>query len=597
MRKNYASRTSKSDSSKLLNVTTAPIDSVNLVNEYFGNIGKKLAEDISQNVTTDSSRYNYNERNKHPNSFVLLDTDPAEVNEVIISLKSNSAPGWDNVPSCFIKLAKNALIPIICHLANLCFRQGIFPSALKKSIITPVHKGGNEEILGNYRPISVLPSISKILEKLLNKRLINYLEKYKILSNAQYGFRQGKTTDDAILNLTSFIVNNVDSGRKCLAVFLDLQKAFDTVSISTLENKLEMIGIRDTALQLFKNYLSDRTQRVKIGTHVSRDASISFGVPQGSVLGPTLFLIYINSLCDLQLDDAKLVAYADDTAIVFSDTTWEGVKTKTELGLSKVAEWLQSNLLTLNTTKTNFMCYSISSRSQPHLDYDIKLHLKINQSPCKKDCNCALINRVTTAKYLGIYLDQRLSWHPQIEYVSQRIRKLIWVFMTLRHVANKELLKNIYIALAQSVLGYCIATWGGAGKTKFLEIERAQRSLLKVIHFKSRRYPTHMLYKDTQLLSVRKLYILLMTLKVHKTLKYDKTIISKRRKYEVAKIMKCRTSFAANQFSKQSAHTYNHLNNKLNIYPLHYYECKKKISEWLNTLSYEETEMVLKYIR
>lgn len=590
------SRASKSENTKLLNVMTSPIDSVNHANEYFACVGKKLAEDISQNFDKDLPRYN-NEMSMQLNSFVLLDTDPTEVNDVIISLKSSSASGWDNIPSSFIKLAKNELIPIICHLTNLCFKKGIFPLLLKKSIITPVYKSGDESILGNYRPISVLPSISKILEKLLNNRLINYLEKYNILSKAQYGFRHGKSTDDAILDLTSYIVNKMDRGEKCLAVFLDLQKAFDTVSIPTLVSKLEMIGVRDNALRLFKSYLSDRSQRVKIGEHVSKDTSILFGVPQGSVLGPTLFLVYINTLCDLKLDGAKVVAYADDTALVFSDKTWESVKVKTELGLSKVAGWLRTNLLTLNTSKTNFLCFSIYNRSQLGSDFSIKLHLNGNVSKCGADCSCPLINKVNKTKYLGIYLDQRLSWHPQIEFVSKRIRKLTWVFQTLRHVTNKDLIKKIYKALAQSVLGYGIAIWGGTRKTKFLEIERAQRSLLKVMDFKPRRYPTHMLYNGTQLLSVRKLYILLITLKVHKTLTYDNKLMNKRRKHKVALICDCKTSFATIQFTRQSAHIYNNINKILNIYSLNYYECKKIVTEWLNAIGYDETEQILKYTK
>lgn len=154
-------RKSKSDNTKLLNVMPSPVDSVNLANEYFASIGKQLAENISKKVdNTSLNKYEFKEQNSQCNSFVLLDTNPEEVNDIIMNLKSDSAPGWDNIPSSFIKLAKNLLVPVICHLANISFRKGIFPILLKKSLITPVYKFGDEEDVGNYRPISILPSIS-----------------------------------------------------------------------------------------------------------------------------------------------------------------------------------------------------------------------------------------------------------------------------------------------------------------------------------------------------------------------------------------------------------------------------------------------------
>ncbi|CAK1591183.1 unnamed protein product [Parnassius mnemosyne] len=142
----------------------------------------------------------------------------------------------------------------------MCFETGVFPDALKRSIITPVHKDGDKSDVNNYRPISVLTSLSKIIEKILNKRLVSYLNKYNIISDSQYGFRQGRSTQDAIIALTSEIVNKIDNGYKCVTVFLDLKKAFDTVSVPILVQRLEAIGIRGKALSLFDSYLRGRRQ-------------------------------------------------------------------------------------------------------------------------------------------------------------------------------------------------------------------------------------------------------------------------------------------------------------------------------------------------
>lgn len=226
----------KSPNVDLLNIKLNPSESVNHVNNFFAGIGRKLAEDI-QLDPLHSPDHTYNMISQSQvSSFVLLETDENEVQIVLMNLKSESAPGWDNIPVKFLKQAKTLLVPIITHLTNLCFNQGIFPTLLKQSIITPVYKAGDRDDVNNYRPTSVLPSISKILEKIINNRLINYLNKFDILSNSQFGFKIGKSTEDAV---TSLITEHLDQGRKCLTVFSDLKKAFDTVPVDILVQKLE----------------------------------------------------------------------------------------------------------------------------------------------------------------------------------------------------------------------------------------------------------------------------------------------------------------------------------------------------------------------
>lgn len=410
------------------------------------------------------------------------------------------------------------------HLANLCFTNGIFPEPLKKSVIIPVYKGGDRDDVNNYRPISILPAISKIIEKLINIRLIKYFDKYKILSKTQFGFRHGMSTENAITALTSLVADSMDKGDKCTTVFLDLKKAFDTVSVPILIDKLKASGVRGIPLKLFGNYLSDRKQRVKVGDYLSEETNVTFGVPQGSVLGPTLFLLYINGLSGIGLNNAKVFSYADDTAVVFTGNSWSEVALLAEAGMTQIAKWLQNNLLSLNTAKTNYICFSISNRTQPKPDFKIKVHTCDDSSKCQ----CPSIVRVTETKYLGVVVDQRLSWYPHLDLVNVRIRKLCWIFKTLRHVVPKSvpnkkdkprnLLNEIYMALVQSILTYCIPVWGGAAKTKFIDLERGQRALIKIMYFKNIRYSTQSLYHDSGLLSVRKLYIIKTVLKMHKLL-------------------------------------------------------------------------------
>jgi hypothetical protein len=567
------------------------MESVNCVNSFFANVGKRLAEDISSGTALPVANPTVSTSKSQLSSFGLIETDPQEVDSIISNLKSESAPGWDGIPTKFIKMVKPLVISIITHLANLCFGKGIFPPLLKKSIVTPVFKSGDKIDINNYRPISVLSVISKIIERIINSRLITYLEKFNILSGSQFGFRKAKTTEDAILGLSSLVTQHLDRGEKCLTVFLDLKKAFDTVSVPTLVKKMEEIGVRGIPLKLLADYLEDRSQSVKIDDYISADTKIEFGVPQGSVLGPTLFLIYLNELTNLEIENGKVFSYADDTAIVFNGRSWNSVFDVAERGLRMIAKWLRSAFLTLNIAKTNFICFAINKRSLP--PHNLKLKLHYCDSSNTINCGCDEIECVKSTKYLGVVLDHRLSWHPQIDTINDKVRKLNWIFKKLRHITSQDLLKRIYYALAQSVICYCISSWGGASKTKFLEAERAQRCLLKIMFFKRFRFPTDELYLKYKLMSIRKLYIINIVLKLHKTLPYTPNLHIARRPRKVAVTSACRTLFARRQFQAHSAYLYNKLHEKYNIYNLQYYECKKTLLNRLDTLGYCETENLL----
>lgn len=337
--------------------------------------------------------------------------------------------------------------------------------------------------------------------------------------------------------------------------------------------------------------MSERSYVVKIGTVTSSEEIATYGVGQGSVLGPTLFLIYINSLCHMNLQSAQIVSYADDTALLFSGDTWNNVGRTTEHGLSRVATWLDNNLLTLNISKTSYICFSLNKRTQPSQDFKIKIHTCNDFH--NTNCTCLKINKVSNIKYLGVILDQKLSWHPHLDLLMGRVRKLMWTFKSLRHVATKDLIQQIYISLAQSILIYCLPIWGGATKVKFLELERVQRALLKLMLLKPLRFPTASLYTTTDLLSVRKLYVLQIVLKKHKSLPFNLSSIKTRRKNKAALEPTVNTTFATRQYSKQSSRIYNILDKELQIYHLTYHECKNTISEWLRTKSYEEIESIL----
>ncbi|KAG7310313.1 hypothetical protein JYU34_003072 [Plutella xylostella] len=472
-----------------------------------------------------------------------------------------------------------------------CLSNGIFPRCLKKSIIHPIHKSGDRDRVENYRPISILPSISKLLERIINTRLINYLESNNLLSNCQFGFRTGKSTDDAVHKLTDYIARNLDKGQKTCGIFLDLAKAFDTVSVPILLNKLHNIGIRGTQLKLFEDYLSERSQRVQINEYISCDLTVRYGVPQGSILGPILFLVYINDLLSLSLPHGKIFSYADDTVLLFSTNTWEETFERAQYGFNQVSQWLRLHLLTLNESKTKYITFSIRNSNQPPSNFKIISHT----CDTHNTCSCNALSRTSKIKYLGVMLDQNLCFKDHIDLTTTRVRKLIFIFKKLRHILDPILLKRIYIALVQSVLTYCITSWGGAPKTSLLSLERAQRAILKVSNFRQILYPTEKLYQDCQVLTVRQLFLYQITLKQHalifNSLDPNKTL---RRLDKVCKTFTFKHSFMRHYFCYVGPDIYNKLNKLNKLHLLNKHECKAVIFKFLQKLNYVETENLLK---
>lgn len=585
----------RSNAHDLLRCKPTAEQSLNHVNSFFANVGKSLAEQILKE-TPDVEPHPKSPALNHTSSirssftsFALLKTNMDEVHSIIDSLKSECAVGWDNISSAFVKRYKNILVPVITHICNLSLEAGIFPSAFKKALLHPIHKSGPKNCPNNYRPISILPTFSKILERILNNRLINYLESSSLLSPGQYGFRAKRSAADAVHELTDHIVKTLDNGDKCLSVFLDLAKAFDTVSIPILIDKLQRLGVRGEQLTLFHSYLTDRSQRLVINGVESSDVPVECGVPQGSILGPTLFLVYINELSSLVIPNCKIISYADDTALIFNANSFPEVYRRAQSGLDTVLSWLRANQLSINVDKTQYMPMSkIRIPSVALRDLHLVAHTHAYDTV---GCSCPHLNLASSVKYLGVIVDTRLTFQPHINSTACRLRKLMHIFRKLRQVADPFLIKNTYRALCESVLSYCIGSWGGASKSVLITLERAQRAVLKVCTFKPIMFPTYDLYQYCEVLTVRQLFIIQSILKQHS---YIDTSIKSRSRHLVVPTSHCKSSFAHRFFYFLGPHLYKKLHKKCNIIHLTRFKCKKVLFCFLNTLNYDETEDLLR---
>lgn len=481
------------------NVLTSDADKANEFNIFFSSIGKTLAKKIMVN------KYDgVDEIEAKPNTLFLTPIDNIEMIEHINSLKINAAGGDDNISAKIIKYNyQNMLIPLK-HLANLIFGTGIYPDILKTATVIPIFKQGDKKQTNNYRPITLTSTVSKLIEKCIKKRLLAFLDKYKLIDANQFGFREGSNTEKAICKVTEDILKTLDQGKKVVAIFLDLMKAFDTVDHHILLRRLENIGVRGITNNLIRSYLSGRMQSVRLNDTKSDKRLVEYGVPQGTVLAPILFNIYINGLLSV-LKEGNVYCFADDTVIIINDSDWDMVKTKSELAMFKVKKWLDNSLLSLNTDKTKFVAFSLMSRNLPTFQ-NITLH----SYNCNLNdlCQCdQLIERTKNVKYLGIMMDENLSWKDHIMYITNKIRKLIYKFYELRNIFTFKMLKIIYQSLVESIICYGLVVWGSAGKMVLKKLEIAQKAILKIILFKKKRYPSILVYKDSQTLNPKQLYI------------------------------------------------------------------------------------------
>ena len=377
------------------------------------------------------------------NSIYLEPTSPQEVFKEINSLNLNKSPGLDGISAYFIKLASKIIAVPLSILCNLSFSEGIFPNCKKNATVIPLFKTGSKSELSNYRPISLLSRLSKVVEKLIYSKLINYLNKNSILHHNQYGFRSGLSTSQALLDVVTTTYDNINKMLYTLLIFIDYKKAFDTVCHKILLSKLEHYGIRGPALILISSYLNHRTQCVSINDRLSALSHISYGVPQGSILGPLLFLLYINDINNIDTySNDSIKQYADDTCLVVNELNLDKLKAKANKLLLSTEQWPLANKLTINFSKCNAMIIAPKFRSP-----SCTISILINEIP---------IPIVDSFRYLGVILNNKLTFSDHVSNVAKKKSRSVGIISKLRHYAPTSVLLKLYYAILHPHLLYGI---------------------------------------------------------------------------------------------------------------------------------------------
>ena len=367
---------------------------------------------------------------------------------VLNHLKSKPSCGYDGISTKLLKVCKHQICKPLTLVINQMLSNGIFPDDLKIAKVIPLFKKGDQSLLNNYRPISLLPSISKILERIIFNQIHTNFSTNDLYYSGQYGFREKHSTQMAALELIDRITQYIDAGSVPIAIVIDLSKAFDTLDHNILISKLQYYGINGVALRLMRSYLSNRKQFVQLGTYSSNSTDILMGVPQGSILGPLLFIIYINDMARSS-DIFKFLSFADDTTLI----TKLRINNSLNDELNNFHNWLKSNKLSLNVNKTKAIAFH--------------MHQKVIQLPL--------------LQIAGSVIEFIDNFNFHFDKLSAKICKTIGVLNSLKHVLPTNIKRTIYNSLIVCHLNYGILLWGSQLKIddKLHKLQKKAVHLLK----------------------------------------------------------------------------------------------------------------------
>ena len=352
---------SKKSNVEKITVNNSEINDPQLIadefNNFFTEIGSKISNSIQPTITQPE---NYLTDLPNCRQLDLGQTGPVHFCDILKSFEPKKSQDIEGISIELLKYISTAISTPLSHIFNLSLSTGIFPSKLKTSRTVPNHKTGRADLCDNYRPISLLSTPSKILEKIVSIQLVNHLELNKLIYKHQYGFQRNKSTEHHLIHLSNFVSKAINENKYCIGVFLDLKKSFDVCSHTILLKKFKKLGISGTPMKWFKSYLSDRKQCVEVNGKISNEKDISISVLQGSILGPILFLCYINDLPGSTL--LYTLLFADDTACLAAGNNLPELINYINTELNKIAVRFRANKMAVNAEKTKYIIFHTKNK-------------------------------------------------------------------------------------------------------------------------------------------------------------------------------------------------------------------------------------------
>lgn len=433
-------------------------------------------------------------------SFYLKSLHQDDILQSINDMTNLHSAGVDGLSLLIFKENYDKFKDVLHHLFNFSLSQGYFPNCLKESIVIPVYKQkGDQKEVTNYRPISLIPTLGKIFEQCVKTKLVNYLEGINFFSKNQFGFRKGKNTSQAGRQHLEHLIWGLEKLYKVLGIYLDQARAFDLVCHQILLRRLSACGIGGNMFRWFKTYLNKRTQFVRFNGTLSTGQNILSGVPQGSVLGPILFITYMNELCNLVLN-GNLGSFADDTATAHSSPDYNLLQTTTQNDLIKIQIWLRENHLVLNYEKCKMLIYSWKPIPEQAIHLVLHKNWQCLQNPAMCAGQCHELERTESVTYLGFTFDSHLTWKFHIEKLHGQLRKLNYTFFQLRKFLPPDILRLLYMSFYQSKLNYGIMLWGGTFETHLRQLKTLQNFTIRLL------FGTHTQNSATQLYTDQKIF-------------------------------------------------------------------------------------------
>lgn len=413
----------------------------------------------------------------YTNNFSFSEVSPKTVLKIVKNFKASDSLDVYDLSCNLFKKVVDCVVHPLTYCLNMCLREGYFPVELKMSRVVPVYKKGQKDSPSSYRPISIVPVFAKVFETVIYVQLNNYVESVGILNDAQFGFRKQKSTVDAIDGLVKNIHKVFEDKCYAQATFCDLSKAFDCVDHNSLLQKLKFYGVGDIGMKLLTSYLKNRSQLVSVGKEKSNLAQVVTGVPQGSVLGPFLFLIMINDLPSSV--ETKTFLYADDTTFLCTSKDFNSLKTLTDSTIVQASHWFRANGFLLNENKTQQMCFSLRDRLP-------------SDDP-------------VSVKFLGIYIDSKLTWESHINYICGKLSRVIYLLRSLSNCLPNCYLRSSYFSFFQSIVIYGIILWGNSCHVN--QVLLLQKKAVRVISGSSFKAHCRPLFVELRILTVINLYI------------------------------------------------------------------------------------------